>query len=41
MCAQILEKRKCNYTGKCTFAHSQEEKEMWMYMKNNDREFLK
>ncbi|TKS91594.1 Zinc finger CCCH domain-containing protein 7B [Collichthys lucidus] len=35
MCSQILEKRKCN-TGKCTFAHSQEEKEMWMYMKNND-----
>ncbi|XP_044038473.1 zinc finger CCCH domain-containing protein 7B-like isoform X2 [Siniperca chuatsi] len=36
ICTQILEKRKCNYTGKCTFAHSQEEKEMWMYMKNND-----
>uniref|UniRef100_A0A8C6KLL0 Zinc finger CCCH-type containing 7B n=1 Tax=Nothobranchius furzeri TaxID=105023 RepID=A0A8C6KLL0_NOTFU len=36
MCAQILEKRKCNYTGNCTFAHSQEEREMWMYMKNND-----
>ncbi|XP_041812096.1 zinc finger CCCH domain-containing protein 7B-like [Chelmon rostratus] len=36
MCTQILEKRKCNYTGKCTFAHSQEEKEMWMYMKKND-----
>lgn len=35
ICTQILEKRKCNYTGKCTFAHSQEEKEMWMYMKNN------
>ncbi|XP_039976336.1 zinc finger CCCH-type containing 7Ba isoform X2 [Xiphias gladius] len=36
ICTQILEKRKCNYTRKCTFAHSQEEKEMWMYMKNND-----
>ncbi|XP_040917569.1 zinc finger CCCH domain-containing protein 7B-like [Toxotes jaculatrix] len=36
LCTQILEKRKCNYTGNCTFAHSQEEKEMWMYMKNND-----
>ncbi|XP_072224323.1 zinc finger CCCH domain-containing protein 7B-like [Leuresthes tenuis] len=36
MCIQILEKRKCNYPGNCTFAHSQEEKEMWMYMKNND-----
>lgn len=36
ICTQILAKRKCNYTGKCTFAHSQEEKEMWTYMKNND-----
>nr|XP_046271266.1 zinc finger CCCH domain-containing protein 7B-like isoform X2 [Scatophagus argus] len=36
ICTQILEKRKCNYTGKCTFAHSQEEKKIWMYMKNND-----
>ncbi|XP_071330413.1 zinc finger CCCH domain-containing protein 7B-like [Trachinotus anak] len=36
ICTQILEKGKCNYTGYCTFAHSQEEKEMWMYMKNND-----
>ncbi|KAF3846744.1 hypothetical protein F7725_003822 [Dissostichus mawsoni] len=36
ICTQILEKKKCNYTGKCTFAHSPEEKDMWMYMKNND-----
>ncbi|XP_059204407.1 zinc finger CCCH domain-containing protein 7B-like [Centropristis striata] len=36
ICTKILEKRKCNYSGNCTFAHSQEEKEMWMYMKNND-----
>ncbi|KAM4716523.1 zinc finger CCCH domain-containing protein 7B-like isoform 1-T2 [Anableps anableps] len=36
MCAQILEKRKCNFPGNCTFAHSQEEKEMWMYMKNHE-----
>ncbi|XP_068193874.1 zinc finger CCCH domain-containing protein 7B-like isoform X2 [Antennarius striatus] len=36
ICFQILEKKKCNYTGKCTFAHSQEEKEMWTYMKNNN-----
>ncbi|XP_035805332.2 zinc finger CCCH domain-containing protein 7B-like isoform X3 [Amphiprion ocellaris] len=36
ICTQILEKRKCTYTGNCTFAHSEEEKEMWMYMKNND-----
>uniref|UniRef100_A0A3Q0RPX0 Zinc finger CCCH-type containing 7B n=1 Tax=Amphilophus citrinellus TaxID=61819 RepID=A0A3Q0RPX0_AMPCI len=36
MCAQILEKKKCTYSGVCTFAHSPEEKDMWMYMKNND-----
>uniref|UniRef100_A0A667X461 Zinc finger CCCH-type containing 7B n=1 Tax=Myripristis murdjan TaxID=586833 RepID=A0A667X461_9TELE len=36
LCTQILEKRKCTYTGNCTFAHSQEEKELWTYMKNND-----
>ncbi|KAM6913417.1 zinc finger CCCH domain-containing protein 7B-like [Lycodopsis pacificus] len=36
ICTQMLTKRKCNYSGNCTFAHSQEEKEMWMYMKNND-----
>ncbi|XP_037544420.1 zinc finger CCCH domain-containing protein 7B [Nematolebias whitei] len=36
MCAQILKKKKCSYTGNCTFAHSQEEREMWMYMKNNN-----
>uniref|UniRef100_A0A672Z877 Zinc finger CCCH domain-containing protein 7B-like n=1 Tax=Sphaeramia orbicularis TaxID=375764 RepID=A0A672Z877_9TELE len=36
ICTQILDKGKCNYIGNCTFAHSQEEKKMWMYMKNND-----
>ncbi|XP_056143694.1 zinc finger CCCH domain-containing protein 7B-like [Lampris incognitus] len=36
ICAHILEKKKCTYTGKCTFAHSQEERELWTYMKNND-----
>uniref|UniRef100_A0A3Q4AGS7 C3H1-type domain-containing protein n=1 Tax=Mola mola TaxID=94237 RepID=A0A3Q4AGS7_MOLML len=36
ICNQILEKKKCNYTGNCTFAHSQEEKDIWTYMKNND-----
>nr|XP_057904820.1 zinc finger CCCH domain-containing protein 7A-like isoform X2 [Doryrhamphus excisus] len=36
MCNQVLEKKKCNYSGKCTFAHSEEEKDMWMYMKNQD-----
>ncbi|KAF7646029.1 hypothetical protein LDENG_00194770 [Lucifuga dentata] len=36
ICTQIIEKRKCTYSGNCTFAHSQEERDMWMYMKNND-----
>ncbi|XP_075999015.1 zinc finger CCCH domain-containing protein 7B-like isoform X2 [Genypterus blacodes] len=36
ICNHVIEKRKCTYTGNCMFAHSQEEKEMWMYMKNND-----
>ncbi|XP_078140633.1 zinc finger CCCH domain-containing protein 7B-like [Centroberyx gerrardi] len=36
ICTQILKKKKCTYTGNCTFAHSQEEKELWTYMKNND-----
>ncbi|XP_028268377.1 zinc finger CCCH domain-containing protein 7B-like [Parambassis ranga] len=36
LCIQILKKKKCTYPGNCTFAHSQEEKEMWMYMKNNE-----
>ncbi|XP_047428625.1 zinc finger CCCH domain-containing protein 7B-like [Mugil cephalus] len=36
MCAQIRDKKKCNYSGNCTFAHSEEEREMWMYMKNHD-----
>ncbi|XP_061555731.1 zinc finger CCCH domain-containing protein 7B-like isoform X2 [Phycodurus eques] len=33
LCTRMLEK-KCNYSGNCPFAHSEEEKEMWMYMKN-------
>ncbi|XP_061740513.1 zinc finger CCCH domain-containing protein 7B-like isoform X2 [Nerophis ophidion] len=36
MCNQILERRKCNYSERCTFAHSQEERDMWMYMKRQD-----
>ncbi|XP_036945103.1 zinc finger CCCH domain-containing protein 7B-like isoform X2 [Acanthopagrus latus] len=36
ICTQILKKGQCNYSGICTFAHSQEERDMWMYMKNND-----
>ncbi|XP_073349800.1 zinc finger CCCH domain-containing protein 7B-like isoform X2 [Pagrus major] len=36
ICTQMLKKKKCNYSGICTFAHSPEERDMWMYMKNND-----
>ncbi|CAF92374.1 unnamed protein product, partial [Tetraodon nigroviridis] len=36
ICIQVLKNKKCNYPGNCTFAHSPEEREMWMYMKNND-----
>ncbi|XP_029946147.1 zinc finger CCCH domain-containing protein 7A-like [Salarias fasciatus] len=36
ICTQILTKKKCTFPGKCTFAHSPEERKMWMYMKNND-----
>ncbi|XP_019962418.1 zinc finger CCCH domain-containing protein 7B-like isoform X2 [Paralichthys olivaceus] len=36
MCAQILKKKVCNYIGNCSFAHSQEEREIWTFMKNND-----
>ncbi|KAM3864413.1 zinc finger CCCH domain-containing protein 7B-like [Diretmus argenteus] len=36
ICTKILETRKCNYIGNCTFAHSHEEKELWTFMKNND-----
>ncbi|KAK2833770.1 hypothetical protein Q5P01_017659 [Channa striata] len=36
LCAQILKRRKCDYAGNCAFAHSQEERDMWMYMKTNN-----
>ncbi|ROL41298.1 Zinc finger CCCH domain-containing protein 7B [Anabarilius grahami] len=35
ICIHVLKQRKCHYIGNCTFAHSQEEKELWTYMKNN------
>lgn len=34
ICHRILNHGRCN-VGNCTFAHSQEEKDMWTYMKNN------
>lgn len=36
ICVHVLKQRKCNYIGNCTFAHSEEEKELWTYMKNNN-----
>uniref|UniRef100_A0A665SUK6 Zinc finger CCCH domain-containing protein 7A-like n=1 Tax=Echeneis naucrates TaxID=173247 RepID=A0A665SUK6_ECHNA len=36
ICPRVLDRKKCSYSANCTFAHSQEEKEMWTYMKNND-----
>ncbi|XP_061158836.1 zinc finger CCCH domain-containing protein 7B-like isoform X1 [Syngnathus typhle] len=36
LCKQILAKKKCDYADKCSFAHSPEEKEMWMYMKTQN-----
>ncbi|XP_072299848.1 zinc finger CCCH domain-containing protein 7B-like [Eucyclogobius newberryi] len=34
ICHRILDRGRCN-VGNCTFAHSQEEKDMWTYMKDN------
>ncbi|XP_051988841.1 zinc finger CCCH domain-containing protein 7A-like [Xyrauchen texanus] len=35
ICVHVMKQRKCQYIGNCTFAHSQEEKDLWTYMKNN------
>ncbi|XP_066530794.1 zinc finger CCCH-type containing 7Ba isoform X2 [Hoplias malabaricus] len=35
ICVHVLKQKKCNYIGNCSFAHSQEEKELWTYMKNS------
>lgn len=34
ICVHVLKEKKCHYIGNCSFAHSQEEKELWTYMKN-------
>ncbi|XP_077358339.1 zinc finger CCCH domain-containing protein 7A-like isoform X2 [Festucalex cinctus] len=36
LCSWMLEKKRCDYFGNCSFAHSKEEKEMWMYMKTQN-----
>ncbi|KAL0992946.1 hypothetical protein UPYG_G00101340 [Umbra pygmaea] len=35
ICAHVVKQKKCHYIGNCNFAHSEEEKEVWTYMKNN------
>ncbi|TRY88385.1 hypothetical protein DNTS_018300 [Danionella cerebrum] len=35
ICFHVLKQRRCHYNGNCSFAHSQEEKDLWTYMKNN------
>ncbi|XP_056393113.1 zinc finger CCCH domain-containing protein 7A [Hyla sarda] len=34
LCHHILNGKKCQYIGNCAFAHSQEEKEIWTFMKD-------
>lgn len=40
ICAHVLRQRKCHYIGNCSFAHSQEERDVWTYMKNEGCEHL-
>ncbi|XP_041719294.1 zinc finger CCCH domain-containing protein 7B isoform X3 [Coregonus clupeaformis] len=35
ICAHVVKQKKCHYIGNCAFAHSEEEKQVWTYMKNN------
>lgn len=32
--------KKCVYIGNCTFAHSAEERDLWIYMKENNSRFF-
>ncbi|XP_068100838.1 zinc finger CCCH domain-containing protein 7A [Hyperolius riggenbachi] len=34
LCHHIVTGKKCQYIGNCAFAHSQEEKEIWTYMRD-------
>ncbi|XP_072275141.1 zinc finger CCCH domain-containing protein 7A isoform X2 [Pyxicephalus adspersus] len=34
LCHHILNDKKCQFIGNCAFAHSQEEKEIWTFMKD-------
>ncbi|XP_053577206.1 zinc finger CCCH domain-containing protein 7B [Bombina bombina] len=35
ICVHVQNKKKCQYIGNCTFAHSTEEKDVWTFMKEN------
>lgn len=36
ICEQILKRGRCSFPGRCSFAHSSEERDMWTYMKNSN-----
>ncbi|XP_039621424.1 zinc finger CCCH domain-containing protein 7B-like isoform X2 [Polypterus senegalus] len=36
MCVHVVKEKKCHYIGKCSFAHSPEERDVWTYMKDNN-----
>ncbi|XP_060799080.1 zinc finger CCCH domain-containing protein 7A [Neoarius graeffei] len=36
ICLHVAAGKKCQYIGNCTFAHSMEERDLWMYMKDNN-----
>lgn len=40
MCVHVMKQKKCHYIGNCSFAHSQEERDVWTYMKNNSCKML-
>nr|BBG62345.1 zinc finger CCCH type containing 7 A [Tokudaia muenninki] len=35
LCNHIANRKKCQYVGNCSFAHSPEERDVWTYMKDN------
>lgn len=36
ICMHVTAGKKCVYIGNCTFAHSAEERDLWIYMKENN-----
>nr|CAB3267881.1 uncharacterized protein zf(c3h/c2h2)-1 [Phallusia mammillata] len=35
LCENFRRSKKCSFSSKCNFAHSQEEMDMWMYLRDN------